>query len=79
MSQTKRKKKFQNTRLFKILKIALLILIIFIIVNIVSDLFHKKNKNVVLIIGERKINPKNEILVEDREYISFKRRYINLV
>lgn len=59
------KKKFKNTRLFKLLRTALLILIIIFIVNIISDLFNKKSEKIMMVIGENKIELKNEILADE--------------
>jgi len=68
-NSSKKKKKFKNTRLFKILRIALLIIIILFIFNIILDLFHKKNNQLILIIGDKKISLKNEMLIDEEENI----------
>lgn len=59
-----KKKKFKNTRLFKLLRIALLLVIIIFIVNIISDLFKKTPDKVSVVIRDKKIELKNSVEVD---------------
>ena len=59
-----KKKKFKNSRLFKILRIALVLIILLFIINIISDLFHKNSDKITLVIGENKISLKHEVLLD---------------
>lgn len=64
-----KKKKFKNSRLFKILRIALVLIILLFIINIISDLFHKNSDKITLVIGENKISLKHDVLLD--EYNNF--------
>lgn len=63
------KRRFQKTRLFKILRILLLVLIIAIIINIVSDINHKSPSSISLVIGDSKIELKNPIIIDEKNNI----------
>lgn len=63
-NKTKRTKKIKNTRLFKLLRIILIIIIIILVINLVKKVFHKKPEKVSLIIGDEKINLKNDIEID---------------
>ncbi len=60
----KRSKGFKNTRLFKLLKIIFFIILFIIIVNVFSGIFKKSPKNITLVMGDQKINLKNNIWVD---------------
>lgn len=59
-----RNKKFKNTRLFKILRVALLFIIILLIFNIMKDLTTKKPEKVSVVIGDEKIALIHEIEID---------------
>ncbi len=63
------KKKFRNTRLFKLLRILLLIIIIVFLVNIVSDLFKKEKTETTIVIGDKTPELKHEIITDDQNNI----------
>ena len=63
-NKNSKKKKFKNTRLFKLLRIALLLVIIILIVNIVGDLFNKKPEKVSVVIRDEKVELKNNVEID---------------
>ena len=63
-SQRGKQKKFKNTRLFKILRIALLLIIILIIFNIVKDLTKKAPEKVSVVIGDKKVELVYDVTVD---------------
>jgi len=63
-----RVRKFTNTRLFKILRVVLVIGIIAVLINIISGR-KKIPENITLIIGENKIELKNELLIDSENNI----------
>lgn len=64
-----RRKRFNQTPLFKILRAALLIVIVLFIVNIISDLFKKSPKEISIVIDKDKIELKHQVLVDDSKNI----------
>ena len=63
-TRTGKRKKFKNTRLFKILRIALLIIIVFFIVNIIKDLTHKTPEKISVVIEDKKINLIHDVTID---------------
>ena len=59
-----KKRKFKNTRLFKVLRIALLLIIILLIVNIIKDLIHRTPEKVSIVIKDDKIELVHDINID---------------
>ena len=59
-----KQKKFKNTRLFKILRIALLLVIILLIFNIIRDLTHKTPDKVSVVIGDKKVELVHDVVID---------------
>ena len=68
-SSGKKPRKFTNTRLFKILRIVLVIGIIIVIANIILGLRNRTPEDISLIIGENKIELKDELLIDENDNI----------
>ncbi len=64
-----KKKKFKNTRLYKILRVLLLLIILIVIVNIIKNIVHKTPDKVSLVIGDKNIKLKNEIEIDKNNNI----------
>lgn len=64
-----KKRKFTNTRLFKLLRILLIIAVLIIIVKFVSKIFNKKDDKLSLIIHDQKMNLKYELIIDDSKNI----------
>lgn len=64
-----KQKKFKNTRLFKILRIALLLIIIVFIFNIIKDLTHKTPSKISVVIRDEKVELVHDISMDKNNNI----------
>lgn len=63
-SKRDKKKSFKNTRLFKIVRIVIVIMILIGIWNTVEKLTHKTPEKVSVVIGDKKVELMNDVIVD---------------